>query len=77
MTRFYVAYGLGGWVHGWFASYLNRRTQCVRRGSLRSIIAIMMSRVPQGLILFILYMADLLRLIENHGLHPHLYAEDT
>ena len=87
MTRFYVAftrrtdYGLGGCVHGWFASYLNHRTQCVHRGSLRSIIAIMMYGVPQGLvpgpILFLPYMSDMLRMIENHGLHQHLYADDS
>ena len=27
--------------------------------------------------LFIMYTADLVGLIERHGLHPHLYADDT
>ena len=37
--------------------------------------------VPQGSvrerILFLLYTADPLMLIEDDGLHPHLYADDT
>jgi len=30
-----------------------------------------------GPILFVLYTADLVRLIEQHGLHGHLFADDT
>jgi len=37
--------------------------------------------VPQdsvlGPILFILYTADLVGLVERHSFHPHLYANDT
>ena len=30
-----------------------------------------------GPILFILYTADLVSVIEHHGLSPHMYADDT
>jgi len=48
--------------------------------SLSDITAVLCG-VPQGsvlgLILFLLYMANLLRLIEHHNLRPHLYDDDT
>ena len=48
--------------------------------SLSDIIAVLCG-VPQGLvlgqILFLLYTANLLRLIERHNLRPHSYAGDT
>ena len=30
-----------------------------------------------GQILFLLYTADLLQLVNRHHLHPHVYADDT
>ena len=42
---------------------------------------IILCGIPQGLvlgpILFVLYIADVVRLITRHGLCPHLFADDT
>jgi hypothetical protein len=81
LRRLAVSYGLGGSVLAWFSSYLTGRKQCVRRGAYRSTQTDLLSGVPQGSvlgpILFLLYTADLLQLVERHDLHPHLYADDT
>src|SRR5664279_4114192 len=68
-------------VLSWFKSYLGGRTQFVRCGACKSAPATLSCGVPQGSvlgpILFLLYTADLLRLIDQHNLSPHLYADDT
>jgi len=55
--------------------------QHVRRGIDRLATVQLICGVPQGsvleLILFILYTADLVSVIEQHGLSLHLYANDT
>jgi len=81
LQRLRTSYGLGGSVLAWFASYLSNCTQCVRLLSTRSTESAVLYGMPQvlvlGLILFLLYTADLLRLIQRHQLHPHAYADDT
>jgi len=81
LRRLRVSYDLGGAIIDWFTSYLEGRTQYVRCGRNSSKILPVLFGVPQGSvlepILFLLYTADLLRLIEIRNFHPHLFADDA
>ena len=81
LRRLKTSYGFNGVVHMWISSYLANRTQYVRCSGSRSTPLLVLCGVPQGSvlgpILFLLYTADLVRLVESFGLNPHLYADDT
>ena len=81
LQRLQTTYGISDVAHRWFRSYLLGRSQYVRIGTSCSSVIDLICGVPQGSVLgpvlFILYTAGLISLIENHGLTPHLYANDT
>jgi len=60
----------------WFISYLSGRVQYVRTPTTTSSRSPVVHGVPQGSIIFLLYVADLLKLIKRHQLVPHAYADD-
>ena len=81
LSRLEISYGIGGTVLNWFKSYLHGRQQFVHCMKSKSTLSAIPFGVPQGSvlgpILFLPYTADLLRLVQNKGLIPHLYADDT
>ena len=81
LRRLDKSYAIRGSVLHWFQTYLVGRRQYVRTRSAASSSAPIACGVPQGSvlgpILFLLYTADLALLIEDFGLRPHLYADDT
>jgi len=65
----------------WFESYLVGRRQHVHTPATFSSPTVIECGVPQGSvlgpILFLLYIADLQLFIEDRGLYPHHFADDT
>ena len=80
-NRLRITYGLESAVIIWFESYLSNRTQSVHRDGRFSLRSAMRFGVPQGsvlgLLLFLLYTADIEKLIAHRGLSPYLYVDDT
>ena len=81
LARLRISFGIDGAALAWLQSYLTGRVETVRCGSTRSTTTTVWYGVPHGSVLgpllFIMYTAGLIDIIESHGLCPHLYADDT
>ena len=81
LHRLEISYGLDGVVLQWFVSYLDHRTQFVCYRDSESTLGMVDFGVPHGSVLgpllFLLYTADLVMVIQSYDLQPHLYADDT
>ena len=80
MQRLQSTVGLSGVVLDWIESFLSDRIQRISyNGQLSAMLEVLFG-VPQGsvlgLLLYILYTADLAHVVARHGLSLHQYADD-
>ena len=73
--------GVRGDALSWVESYLSARTQVIRIGEASSQPIHLPCGVPQGSVLrpllFNIYCHDLGSVFVKHGVHYHMYADDT
>ena len=81
LQRLNTSFGVSSTVLDWFTSYLSDRQQHVRHSAHSSATTTLTCGVPQGSvlgpILFILYTADITKIIQKYCLRHHLYADDS
>ena len=81
LQRLNTSFGISSTVLEWFTSYLSGRLQHVQHSGRSSTTTILSCGVPQGSvlgpILFILYTADVTKIIQKFGLPHHLFADDS
>jgi hypothetical protein len=80
LQRLSTSFGIDGKAHSWLQSFTIGRTQTVHVGSTTSARSPIRSGVPQGSVLgpllYIMYTADIARIVESIGVGVHLYADD-
>lgn len=81
INRLRDVFGIAGPALDWFQSYLTSRTQRINIDGIKSTALPLDFGVPQGSVLgpklFTLYTTPLAKIIKDHQLDFHLYADDT
>ena len=81
LERLRITMGLSGTVLSWFESYVTGRSQTVIVNCLQSSIFDVQFGVPQGSVLgpvlYTLYTTPLGKIIKEHNINYHMYADDT
>ena len=81
LTRLQTSFGFTDTVLKWLHSFLNDRCQSIRHAGQFSETSAASSGVPQGSVLgpllFVLYISDIINIVQSHGLHVHVYADDV
>ena len=81
LDRLSISFGITGSAFDWMRSFIVGRTQTVHYCGSISQCAVVRSGVAQGSVLgpllYVLYTADIQKLVESLGFGVHLYADDT
>ena len=81
LERLSTSCGLAGPACSWIGSFITGRTQSVHLAGTRSPWADVRYGIPQGSVLgpvlYVLYTADIAKIIESLGFQVHLYADDV
>ena len=80
LQRLEVSYGICGLPLQWITSYLSGRTQYVQFNGKTSQVTLITCGVPQGSVLgpllFIVYTAEVIDVVDRFGYAVHVYADD-
>ena len=77
IDRFATTFGCSGYVLRWFRSYLSERTQSIVIDEFVSAPLTLKYGVPQGPVMFAMYVFPLGQIIKSFGISYHFYADDT